>query len=264
MKRKHFIGYRNAFMVVLTLVVSLSAPLRAGTVQAIDAGCTARAAEACPLHPGPNPLLSLAAACAIDLQRNRNCCVHRSDGSQDYAITKDCDTTNKSAAYLLLPVKPVTGMDDQQIFDPPFVDLWEEAWLWSREFPGQPASRTALAINSAGKRSQQQLHIHISCVDPAVSATLEKADIPWDPAKPRELRDFGPRGHTYQAVKVRKLTGKSSPFRVVMRRVGKRAMQQHGIAVIGSQKSGEYYVLATSEEDGGGHAEDLLNQRCEK
>ncbi len=253
---------RVVFVAVLTLVVSLLAPLRAQTEQSFDAGCRTRSAEACPANPIPNALLALAEECAMDLKRNPNCCAHSKTAARDYAITKDC-AAEKPEGYLLIPLERVGGVEDQRIFNPPFVDLWAEAWRWSRELPGQPPSRTALAINSAHRRSQPQLHIHISCVDRAVSAALEYADIPWFPAKPRELPKFGPRQHTYRAVKVSTLTGESSPFLVVMRQVGKSAMQHHGIAVIGASKGGEFYVLETSEEDGGGHAEDLLDQRCD-
>jgi hypothetical protein len=42
-------------------------------------------------------------------------------------------------------------------------------------------------------------------------------------------------------------------------------MKHHGIAVIGSRKRDEYYVLDTTEKNGdGGHAEELLDQTCEK
>jgi len=250
--------------VTLTLVVFLLAPLCALAEQSFDAGCRTREAEACPANPVANPLLALAGDCALDLRRNRNCCAHSAAGARDYAIVRDC-AANKPQAYLLIPVKPITGVDDPQIFAPAYAGLWAQAWRWSREFPGQPASHTGLAINSAGSRSEQQLHIHISCVDRDVSAALETSNIPRYPAKPHELADFGPGHHTYKAVRVRKLTGENSPFRIVLRRVGKSAMRHHGIAVIGSRRAGEYYVLSTTEIGGrGGHAEELLDQSCAK
>ena len=262
MMQKVFSRDRIVLAVALALVVSFSTPVRPATAETFDARCNARAAEACPTVPGPNPLLALAGDCAADLHRNGNCCAHSKSGARDYAIVRDC-AAKKPRAYLLIPVKAITGVDDPQIFESPFVGLWAEAWRWARELPGQPASETGLTINSAGSRSEQQLHIHISCVDRGVNARLETSDIPRYPAKPRELADFGPGHHTYHAVRVRKLTGESSPFRVVLRRVGKRAMRHQGIAVIGSQKDGEYYVLSTTETDGqGGHAEELLDQEC--
>jgi CDP-diacylglycerol pyrophosphatase len=263
-KQERFMRHSVYFAAAMALVVSLPFSACARTIEAFDPECRTRPAEACPANPEPNPLLALAGNCSADLKRDRNCCVHWKSGARDYAIVKDC-AASKPQGYLLIPVKPVAGVEDARIFEKRYVDLWAEAWRWSREFPGQPNSRTALAINSARSRSQPQLHIHISCADPEVSATLESADIPWYPAKPRELRDFGPRHHTYRAVRVRKLTGASSPFRVVIRRAGKRAMQHHGMAVIGSQRTGQYYVLDITEKDGqGGHAEELLDQRCEK
>ena len=66
----------------------------------------------------------------------------------------------------MIPVKSVTGVEDDRIFSSALVNLWEDAWFWSRKYPGQPESRTGLAINSKKGRSQNQLHIHISCALP--------------------------------------------------------------------------------------------------
>ena len=260
MKQRRFVG-DGIFLAAALALISLSAPVRADTAQAFDPECRTRPAEACPANPVPNALLALTGYCAIDLHRNSNCCAHSKDGARDYTIVKDC-AAEKPQGYLLIPVRRVGGMGDDRIFDPQFVDLWAEAWRWSRELPGRPAARTALAINSAHRRSQQQLHIHISCVRPEVSTALENADIPLFPAKPRAIHRLGGLHHTYRAVKVNALTGESSPFRIVMRRAGVSAMKYHGIAVIGSQTDGEYYVVYTSENDGGGHAEELLDQKC--
>jgi CDP-diacylglycerol pyrophosphatase len=93
-------------------------------------------------------------------------------------------------------------------------------------------------------------------------ALKEKGDIPLYPAPPVPLPNLGPHhDHTYSVVKVRGLTGKSSPFEVVKATRGSE-MERQGIAVIATDNPGEFYVLNTSEKDGGGHAEELLDQRC--
>ena len=65
-------------------------------------------------------------------------------------------------------------------------------------------------------------------------------------------------------VKVPVLAGENSPFEVVekMRGGSQAAMAKQGIAVVAARRRGGYYVLDTSEDAGGGHAEELLDQRC--
>ena len=270
MKQRHLIRGGIFLAAALAFVVSLSTPVCAQTAQSFDAECRARPVKACSANGDPNPLLSLAGNCAVDLKRDANCCAHRSDGAEDYAIVKDC-AASKPQGYLLIPVKAVTGVDDPQIFESAFVGLWAEAWQWSKEFPGQPAARTAVAINSAGKRSEQQLHIHISCVDREVRKTLWQKDrnIPmyskYSPLNSKPLRiGLGVRRHTYDVVKVPVLAGENSPFEVVraLRRADQAQMAKQGIAVVAAKRTGGFYVLNTSEDDGGGHAEELLDQRC--
>src|SRR5208337_3061932 len=108
--------------------------------------------------------------------------------------------------------------------------------LWSQKYPGQPASRTGLAINSKNGRSQNQLHIHISCVLPSVSEKLETAPVPVYPA-PAVKVQLGAHNNTYMAVKVTGLAGQNSPFEVIQAMPGvKDHMADQSIAVIGSPK----------------------------
>ena len=71
---------------------------------------------------------------------------------------------HKPAAFLIIPVAPVTGIEDSEVLHEPMVDFWDDAWRVSRSTPAAPEERTALALNSKMARSQNQLHIHIACV----------------------------------------------------------------------------------------------------
>jgi CDP-diacylglycerol pyrophosphatase len=219
-------------------------------------------AKACPVIPDPDALRSLAQDCAKDLASDGNCRAYAKDESEEYVIVRDC-SANKPEAYLMMPVQPVTGIDDSRIFSAPLADLWEDAWLWSRKYPGQPAARTGLAINSKHARSQNQLHIHISCVLPQVRKALEAGNIPLWPARP-VTRMLGPAGNDYAAVKVRALSGATSPFRIAQAMAGGVGdMKDRSIAVVGAQEADMYYVLVTTSKGAGtGHAEELLEQTC--
>lgn len=257
-------------MAAAALAWSFLIPLQAQNARSGNASeKTGPAAQACEQSPR-NALWRLAQSCARDLQSEPTCRVHAQDQVAEYVIVKDRNTYMKPANYLMIPVRCVTGIEDNQIFSPAGADLWEEAWLWSRKYPGAPASRTALAINSAKGRGQDQLHIHISCVRPEVAGALAGKEIPAYPAKAAALR-LQPNDYPYYAVKVKGLAGENSPFKVMLGMLGRGDshavkdgdLQDQSIAVIGSEKANEFYVLVTTaggENDG--HAEELLDQTC--
>jgi CDP-diacylglycerol pyrophosphatase len=246
---------------VLALEMFLTAPLPAQTAQSSAAsGKAGGAAATCPLSPAPNTLWSLA-QCSHDLHSRPSCRVY--DAKDEYVIIKD-NALTKPDAYLIIPTEKVGGIEDPRIFESPFVAFWEYGWSRSQQYPGQPAARIGLAINSEYSRSQNQFHIHISCARPDVSEALEAKDIPMYPAHAVTL-PLGPYGNTYEAVRVSGLSGANSPFKVIQDIPGvKGHMADQGIAVIGSQKANEYYVVDTHRGGSNpGHAEELLDQTCQ-
>jgi CDP-diacylglycerol pyrophosphatase len=129
-----------------------------------------------------------------------------------------------------------------------------------------PDRVTALAINSEQGRSQNQLHIHISCVRPDVVEALERARrLGRNPSQPMQLR-LRPENHSYRAVVVRQLLGNDSPFSIVAKMPGAaKTMGRQSIAVIGSRVPQNYYVLDTVAGPGNpGSAEELLDQTCSR
>jgi CDP-diacylglycerol pyrophosphatase len=215
--------------------------------------------------PANNDVLyRLAQSCTRNLKSNPSC---RARGPRrDYAIIKD-NSSCKPKAYLLLPSQCVTGVESKAVLAEPVVDFWRAAWIWlRRELPEVPPSRLAVAVNSLGTRGNDQLHFHLACVAPDVRTALNEnaGSIPnYSPAAQGLRLPLGPRQHSYEIVKVKSLAGKSSPFKVVERMHGEEQseMAKQGITVVAAGKN-DFYVLNTSEEDGGGHAEELLDQGC--
>lgn len=218
-------------------------------------------AAACVLPPRPDTLWALAQCCERSLTADVGCRVY--DKKDQYVIIKD-NSARKPQSYLIIPTKRVTGIEDRLITQTPVVDFWRFGWAQSRTYPGYPLTDTAMAINSAHSRTQNQLHIHISCVRPAVRAALDKAEIGVFPAKPVTLR-LPPHDNLYRAVKVTSLFGEQSPFLVFQADPAVRDnMADQSLAVVGSSIAGQYFVLDT-QVDGSNpaHAEELLEQTCQ-
>lgn len=221
-----------------------------------------QSATSCVVAPRPNSLWSLAQCCSRNLHSNSGCRAY--DAADEYIILKD-NSIAKPAAYLIIPSIRVTGIDDKQIFMPPVVDFWEYGWQQAQILVKKPADDIALAINSVYGRSQNQLHIHIACVLPAVARTLtaKAGSIGTNPTMPAQF-PLGAAAHIYRVIKTMDLTGSESPFNLVAAMPGARAdMADQSIAVIGSNIPGTYYVLDT-EARGTNHgaAEELLDQTC--
>src|SRR5579862_2608955 len=99
------------------------------------------------------------------------------DGSHGgYVVLKDLVGDTQ---YLLMPAAKVTGIEDPQILAPGAPNYFADAWA-ERQFTVTAAKRDlprddlSLAINSVYGRTQNQLHIHIDCVTPAVRDALAK------------------------------------------------------------------------------------------
>jgi CDP-diacylglycerol pyrophosphatase len=103
------------------------------------------------------------------------------DGAaRGYAILKD---RNGVAQYLLMPTAKIAGIEDPAILQPGatnyFAKAWDDRGLIEKRL-GRPLPRTriSIAVNSAYGRTQDQLHLHMDCVDLSVGAALQAAAIP--------------------------------------------------------------------------------------
>ncbi|UTH75536.1 CDP-diacylglycerol diphosphatase [Chromobacterium sp. IIBBL 290-4] len=97
------------------------------------------------------------------------------DRAHDSAVLK---SREGALQYLLLPLRKVEGIESPQLLLPDAPAYWRQAWQ-ARRFLDQkrgqalPPQAVSLTINSRLGRSQNQLHIHISCVDPTVRQQID-------------------------------------------------------------------------------------------
>jgi CDP-diacylglycerol pyrophosphatase len=132
------------------------------------------------------------------------------------ALLKD---RNGKTQFLLIPTTVVTGIEDKQILAADAPNYFAAAWAGRRlveEQAGKPVPRddVGLSINSAYGRSQNQLHIHIDCISPAVKQALQANDGKigqhWAPL------DVDLVGHRYRAMKIGgDDLGPRNPFRLL-------------------------------------------------
>ncbi|QSX33535.1 CDP-diacylglycerol diphosphatase [Shewanella avicenniae] len=98
------------------------------------------------------------------------------DKAKGYVTLKD---RNGPLQYLLMPVSKITGTESPALLQPhapQFFSLaWNERQLLEEKY-GRPIDDQALslAVNSAFGRTQNQLHIHISCLRADIRAQLDK------------------------------------------------------------------------------------------
>lgn len=97
------------------------------------------------------------------------------DLARGYATLKDL---NGPLQYLLIPVAKTTGIESPQLLKPATPNYFDFAWrerhlLAQRRVAPIEDSALSLAINAEYGRTQNQLHIHISCLRPEVRQRLD-------------------------------------------------------------------------------------------
>jgi CDP-diacylglycerol pyrophosphatase len=188
-----------------------------------------------------------------------------------YAVLKDLVGDTQ---YLLIPTAKVTGIEDAQLLAPAAPNYFADAWA-ERHFVTDAAKRElprdmlSLAVNSIYGRSQNQLHIHLDCVAPAVRAAIAEniaaiADR-WGPfAVPLA-------GHRYSAIRIAgDNLGAFDPFRSLADYVpgAREAMANQTLVAVGAVFEGgapgfvilaDHADLATADSGAG---EELQDHSC--
>ena len=122
---------------------------------------------ACAPPPEPdthaNGLYRAMRACLAEAEPAGDCTLV--DRARGFVVIKDDDPA-KPDAWLIVPDVEVTGIEDSRALDPPVVEFWRYGWEVGQALLPRPPEGIGLAINSMAGRSQNLLHIHISCVDP--------------------------------------------------------------------------------------------------
>jgi len=183
-------------------------------------------------------------------------------------------TPSSATHIIVVPTTRISGIESPALLKKNAPNYWEAAWN-ARRFVEDgarrrlPRDKIGMAINSAASRSQDQLHIHVACVAPAVADFLRRhqAEIyeTWSFLSPAL------RGHRFAAMKVETDSlAHVDPFKLLARGLpsGKFSMGSQTLAVVGATlgdgRTG-YYLLAN---DSGASprnivsAEALLDDKC--
>jgi len=120
------------------------------------------------------------------------------DMNDGYVIFKD---KNGPLQYLHMPTRHLTGLEDPELqsasHTPYFAQAWHARQYMDRLLGSAIAVRDyAFTVNAKSGRSQNHLHIHISCIRPALRERLLAMQSQWD-AQWRSVSG-GINGHAYQ------------------------------------------------------------------
>ena len=189
------------------------------------------------------------------------------DEQQGFVVLKDM---NGPLQYLLMPTARITGMESPALLEPATPNFFSQAWAarhYMAEKYGKPIddSNVSLAINSQYGRSQNQLHIHISCLLPEVKNRLIKDGAAmgynWQQLPDKLL------GHTYLARKVTPAElNQRGAFRILAEGVPEadKKMGHFGMAMV-SLQGGDFLLLA-SERDllklNNASTEEIQDHKC--
>ncbi|MBS0967982.1 CDP-diacylglycerol diphosphatase [Chimaeribacter arupi] len=165
-----------------------------------------------------------------------------------YVVLKD---QNGPLQYLLMPAAKTTGIESPELLAAKtpnfFMQAWQARGVMARRY-GRPIddSVISLAINSEWGRTQNQLHIHLSCLRPAVQQQLQAADrriTPrWQPltldGRPWLARRVTPEEFAHEGA-----------FRLLAEGVpgAKEKMGHYGLAMVRA-KSGDFLLLAIERD----------------
>lgn len=180
---------------------------------------------------------------------------------------------SSAAHVIVVPTIRISGIESPALQSENAPNYWEAAWD-ARRFVEQGARRQLLrdqigmAINAAASRSQDQLHIHVSCIAPVIADFLcrHQAEIhgAWSPLRAQLA------GHKFLAMKVEtENLAQVDPFKLIRGLPSnKLSIGRQTLAVIGATfrngKSG-FYLLTN---DSGASpkkivsAEALLDDKC--
>lgn len=154
---------RRRFVIVLVVLGVL-----------ITVGCASMALN---FHKNSDALWKIVSQqCIPGQQQKNNPAPCRQVNIQDgYVVLKD---RNGPLQFLLIPVAKVSGIESQKLLNPATPNYLAEAWR-SRHFMEEKRGAIiddrnyALTVNSRWGRTQNQLHIHISCLRPDIRQRLD-------------------------------------------------------------------------------------------
>jgi CDP-diacylglycerol pyrophosphatase len=167
---------------------------------------------------------------------------------------------------IVTPLKKVSGIESAGLLEPDAPNYWADAWS-QRHWVSKAAQRPlawndfGMAINSLAGRSQDQLHIHVDCVDPRLKDKLIRTASGRKGWFDLNLHPWAAR---YRAKRLPAEDLNRNIFGMVAAETphSHDRMERETIAVIGfdDPKYGPGFVLV--EAGNGGHGEELLDHDC--
>ena len=187
-----------------------------------------------------------------------------------YAVLKD---KVGIAQFLVVPTRRIIGIESPELLSSDVPNYWRAAWearkyLESALGRDLPRSAVGLAVNSADKRSQDQLHIHIDCVRQEVANELlqgvGKISDDWSEF-PNDLV-----GRRFVARKIQSANLEGENLFQLLATSDEKVkleMLHKSIVVVGFTFSGSDGFIALAEFadpalPGSGQGEDLLDHEC--
>jgi CDP-diacylglycerol pyrophosphatase len=162
--------------------------------------------------------------------------------------------------FVVAPTERIEGIESPLLLSPQTPNFWSLAWNEKSRVISS-ASRPlgwddiGMAINSRPNRTQDQLHIHIDCVDARLKRALAERRISsgWS------ALDLRPWAGRYQIRRIAEPDIDRNIFQLVADEIpGARANM--GLQTIALVRIGDGFVLLVNSK--GGHAEDLLDHQC--
>ena len=175
------------------------------------------------------------------------------------------------AQMLAIPTRRVTGIEDPFLLSPDAPNYFATAWTEGRaRFESYlkalpPREQVGVTVNSSYARTQDQLHLHVSCLRPDVAQALAA----YAPSFDAILRPMTVelKGRKYWA---RRLDGEAisvSPFLLLADGIdgARKEMGLWTLAIVGATFAGKpgFVLLADHVElAAGGSAEDIQDHTC--
>jgi CDP-diacylglycerol pyrophosphatase len=274
------IMFSIALAITTLLARSVSAgPPRPGAPAAVDelwnqVNLCIQAAIASGFKPVPVPPTPPIPTCIYIQPQGANAQI-----GSGFAILKDRDP--HIYHFLTSATKAITGIEDPQVtfstsaalvntsYSP---NYWTDAWLWLNAtvnvvYKGNHKGvilrpdQMGLAINSQKGRTQNQLHIHMACLDKSVQTVLAKAQPPitttW--SAPIILKN----NHSYHVILLANTS--VNPFLLVKTVPGYKPTDPGSETLALTAKPGttQYYLMEDfTHGSDPGHAEELLDEAC--
>ena len=179
------------------------------------------------------------------------------------------------ADILLVPLKKLLGIESPELLTEGSANWWQLAWdvrdLLIERSPRQISrDDIGLAVNSREARSQDQLHIHIACIDPGMRSKIA----PFERAITRTWSSFPIRlaSRSWWAMRLEEDDLRSNPFRLLkeLRSAAGGSMGDWGVAVLAwtfADGSDGFLVFAMRGSAVGGQKTSgaaLLDARCDR